>query len=648
VFCDEAHAFKNKAFPTRIQGVGGAGSKRAEDLDTKLWWLRRRHGSRVACFATATPIANSIAELYVAQTYLQPAALDAAGIGGFDAWAATFAATVASLELSPDGGSYRLTHRLARYRNVPELVTLARQVADVRTSDQLDLPVPHLRGGRAETVVAAPSHELWEYVASLVDRAQAVRDRRVPPEEDNMLKITGDGRKAALDLRLVGLRPDPTGGKIAAAADRIASIHHANAARTYRDPSGDPSPRPGGMQFVFCDLGTPSNDRWNVYDHLKALLVEREVPAERIRFVHDATNDRAKADLFAGCRDGRVNVLIGSTEKMGVGTNAQDRAVALHHLDCPWRPADIEQREGRIRRQGNQNTEVEIIRYVTEGSFDIFMWQTVERKAAFIAQVMHGGAIAREIDDVGDQALSYAEVKALATGNPHIVEKAGVDAEVAKLTRLRTAHQRDQSALTRTHASASARAQRLEREAELCAAALDRRVDTRADQFHATIAGTHHSSRAEAGDHLRQLLAAEREAAGSFAGFELRARVDRHAGMVTIALEPSPVTIELDLSELAEAEPNRLMQRLEHRVARLERDLDDARAGANIARTEAERAAARLDQPFEHADRLAKLVDRQAELERLLAPEPEPPAVESPTVADRLASVRAEPAVRER
>ncbi len=650
VFVDEAHAFKNKAFPTRIQGIGGTGSKRAEDLDTKLWWLRRRHGSRAACFATATPIANSIAELYVAQTYLQPEALDVAGIGGFDAWAATFAATVAALELAPDGGSYRLTHRLARYRNVPELVTLARQVTDVRTSDQLDLPVPHLRGGRAEIVVAAPSEELRDYVASLVDRAQAVRDRRVAPEEDNMLKVTGDGRKAALDLRLVGRPPDPTGGKIAAAADRIAAIHHANAERTYLDAAGNPSPRPGAMQFVFCDLGTPTSDRWNVYDHVKVLLVERGVPAERIRFIHDATNDRAKADLFAGCRDGRVNVLIGSTEKMGVGTNAQDRAIALHHLDCPWRPADLEQREGRIRRQGNQNPEVEIIRYVTEGSFDIFMWQTVERKAAFIAQVMHGGTVAREIDDVGDQALSYAEVKALATGNPHIVEKAGVDAEVAKLTRLRVAHQRDQAALARTHASASARARRLAREAEQCAAAIDRRIDTRGEQFRATIAGTRHGSRAEAGAHLRQLIMSEREVAGSFAGFDLRAQADHHMGLVTITLEPSPVTVEVDLGELAEVDPSRLIQRLEHRLARLERDMDDARTGAHSARVEADRAAARLDQPFEHAARLAKLVERQAELERLLAPDPpaEPPAAESPSVADRLAAVRTEPPVRAR
>ena len=653
LFIDEAHAFKNKSFPTRIQGVGGAGSKRAEDLDTKLWWLRRRNGRRVACFATATPIANSIAELYVAQTYLQPAALDAAGIGSFDAWAATFAATVAALELAPDGGSYRLTHRLARYRNVPELVTLARQVADVRTTEQLDLPVPRLRGDRADTVVCAPSEELRDYVASLVDRAQAVRDRRVPPEEDNMLKVTGDGRKAALDLRLVDRRPDPTGGKIAAAAGRIAAIHHANAERTYLDPTGQPSARAGAMQFVFCDLGTPNTDRWNVYGHLKALLVERGVPAERIKFIHDATNDRAKADLFAGCRDGRINVLIGSTEKMGVGTNAQDRAIALHHLDCPWRPADLEQREGRIRRQGNQNPEVEIIRYVTEGSFDIFMWQTVERKAAFIAQVMHGGNVAREIDDVGDQALSYAEVKALATGNPHIVEKAGVDAELAKLTRLRAAHQRDQAALGRTHSTATARASRLEREAELCRAAITRRVDTRGDRFAAVIDGTRHTARSDAGAHLRRLLAECRAASavGEFAGFELHTRIDRVVGTATITLEPSTIRVELDLAEVASLDPSRLMQRLEHRLARLDTDLDDASVGAATARGEAERAAARLDQPFEHAERLATLLHRQTELERLLAPDvPDTPAVDGPpSVADRLAAVgRSEPPVRAR
>ncbi len=650
VFIDEAHAFKNKSFPTRIQGVGGVGSKRAEDLDTKLWWLRRRSGGRVACFATATPIANSIAELYVAQTYLQPAALDGAGIGSFDAWAATFAATVAALELAPDGGSYRLTHRLARYRNVPELVTLARQVADVRTTEQLDLPVPRLRGERAETVVCEPSEELRDYVASLVDRAQAVRDRRVPPEEDNMLKVTGDGRKAALDLRLVDRRPDPAGGKIAAAANRIAAIHHTNAERTYLDPTGQPSPRKGAMQFVFCDLGTPSAERWNVYDHLKALLVERGVPAERVRFIHAATNDRAKADLFAGCRDGRISVLVGSTEKMGVGTNAQDRAVALHHLDCPWRPADLEQREGRIRRQGNQNPEVEIVRYVTEGSFDIFMWQTVERKAAFIAQVMHGGTIARELDDIGDQALSYAEVKALATGNPHIVEKAGVDAEVAKLTRLRAAHQRDQSALARTHSSATARAARLEREAALCRTAIDQRVDTRGNHFAATIDGVRHTARADAGDHLCRLLAERARAGvqGSFAGLALRGSVDRHASVATITLEPSPIKIEIDLAELGRLDPSRLMQRLEHRLSRLEQDLDDAVTGATAGRREAERAAARLHQSFEHTDRLTKLTARQAELERLLAPDPpaEPPAAEPPSVAERLATVRTDPPVR--
>ena len=638
LYVDEAHLFKNKAFPTRIQGIGGSGSRRAEDLDVKLWWLRERNPTRVACLATATPVANSIAELFVAQTYLQPSALEAAGIATFDAWAATFASTVAALELAPDGGSYRLTHRLARFRNVPELVTLARQVTDVRTAEQLDLPIPELRRGRPDTVVVPPSPQLRDYVAGLVDRAQVVRDRRVTPDVDNMLKITGDGRKAALDLRLVGHPPDPDGGKIAAAAERIATIHHDTAERTYLDVAGSPSTRSGALQFVFCDLGTPRPDKWNAYDHLKALLIARCVPTDRIRFIHEANTDRAKADLFAACRDGRVNVLIGSTEKMGIGTNAQTRAIALHHLDCPWRPADLEQREGRIRRQGNQNPEIEIVRYVTEGSFDIFMWQTVERKAGFIAQVMHGGSVAREIDDVGDQALSYAEVKALATGNPHIVEKAGVDTEVAKLLRLRTAHQRDQTALARTHASAGSRAHRLDCTSDELRDAIARQVETRGDRFQLELAGTGHKSRVDAGKHLRAVIAdpTRTHAAGSFAGFDLHVRTDAVVGVAAFSLSPSPITVEVDLAEIASIEPARLVQRIEHRLARLDRDLADAVEGAAAARSEAERAGARLDQPFEHADRLGTLLARQSELERFLAPEPPEP----PSVADRLAAVR--------
>ncbi|MFP5376811.1 MAG: helicase, partial [Acidimicrobiia bacterium] len=426
LFVDEAHGWKNLPFSSHIAGVGGTGSQKAEDLQMKLGYLRSRYGERVTTFATATPIANSLAEMWVMQTYLQPARLAAAGVASFDAWAAVFGRTVTALELSPDGASYRINTRFARFANVPELLTMFRAVADVRTAAQLSLDVPAVAGGAPHTVVVAASPELREYVAELVERAQAVRQRLVAPHEDNMLKVSGDGRKAALDLRLVARPPDPDGGKLAAAAAAIAGRYHAEKTAIYADRTGQPSPVSGSLQVVFCDLGTPHPGQWSVYGQLRDELVRRGVPDELVRFVHDAGDDRAKAELFAACREGRVAVLVGSTEKMGVGTNVQARLSALHHLDCPWRPADIAQREGRAIRQGNQNPEVTIARYVTEGSFDVFCWQTVERKAAFIHQVMSGEVAGREVDDIGDVALSYAEVKALASGDPLILEKAGV------------------------------------------------------------------------------------------------------------------------------------------------------------------------------------------------------------------------------
>ena len=449
IFCDEAHLYKNRRVDSAIDGMANPGSQRAQDLDAKLWALRRVHGPRVVTFATATPVANSIAELWTMQSYLQPDALAGVDLAPFDSWAATFGRTVTALELAPDGGSYRMKTRFARFQNIPELLTLYRQVADVRTAEDLNLPVPVLAGGGPETVIVPASPTLREYVTELAARAERVRSRSVTPDEDNMLKITGDGRRAALDLRLVGEHPDPDGGKLAAAADRISAIHRSSASRLYLDEAGEPHPRPGGLQLVFCDASTPSGSGWNAYAELRTLLTDRGVPPESVRFVHEAGTDEAKAKLFAACRDGRVAVLVGSTDKMGIGTNVQARAIALHHLDCPWRPADIEQRDGRIVRQGNQNAEVSILRYATEGSFDIYMWQTVERKAAFINQVATGRAVDRDVDDIGDQALSYAEVKALATGNPLILEKASVDADVARLGRLRRAHLDDQHRLRR-------------------------------------------------------------------------------------------------------------------------------------------------------------------------------------------------------
>ena len=390
VYVDEAHAYKNRRVDSSIDGVGGTGSQRAQDLDAKLWALRQIHGPRVVAFATATPVANSMAELWVMQSYLHPDLLDQVELRAFDAWAATFGRTHTALELAPDGSSYRMQTRFARFQNVPELLTLYRQVADVRTTEDLDLPTPELVGGKAETVVVDPSDRLVDYVSDLAGRAERIRNRAVDPSEDNMLKVTGDGRRAALDLRLVGEEADRDGGKLVVAAQRIAAIHHATRDNTYADEHGQLTIRPGALQLVFCDVSTPAGDGWNAYDDLRNQLVRRGVDRDQIRYMQSAKTDVAKAQLFSACRDGSVAVLIGSTETMGVGTNVQARAVAMHHLDAPWRPADIEQRDGRILRQGNQNPQVQVIRYVTEGSFDTYMWQTLERKAAFIAQVTRG------------------------------------------------------------------------------------------------------------------------------------------------------------------------------------------------------------------------------------------------------------------
>ncbi|MGI8807944.1 MAG: helicase-related protein [Acidimicrobiales bacterium] len=659
---DEAHCFKNRRVDSSIDGMGGPGSKRAQDLDSKLWALRRVHGHRVVTFATATPVANSIAELWTMQSYLQPDVLEAADLSAFDSWAATFARTVTALELAPDGGSYRMKTRFARFQNVPELIDLYRQVADVRTAEDLALPVPALAGGKPETVVVPPSPALRAYVADLASRAEQVRSRAVTPEDDNMLKITGDGRRAALDLRLVGEAPDPEGGKLAAAADRIAAIHTASAGRRYLDDAGEPHPRPGALQLVFCDASTPSGHRWNVYDELRTLLVARGVPVESVRFVHEAPTDEAKARLFAACRDGRVSVLVGSTDKMGVGTNVQARAVALHQLDCPWRPADIEQREGRIVRQGNQNVEVSILRYATEASFDIYMWQTVERKAAFIAQVASGRGVDRDVEDIGDQALSFAEVKALATGNPLILEKAAIDAEVAKLGRLRRSHQDDHHRLRRALATAEGRVASLARRITSLTDAVERRRDTRGDRFEMTIEGVRHRARVDAGQHLHRLVAAvvgdradvEVMPIGSLGGFELHLNAESRSGEVVLSLIGVEDEVRGVASDLLRTEPSSLVRRLERRLQAIDAVLAEARGDQDSARHEADRARSRLASPFSYDEKLRWTQRRQQEIKDQLLQEPltdQPGPLDAPAnerMAERLGSASSARTMRPR
>jgi hypothetical protein len=632
---DEAHGYKNLRTPSNISDAAIDGSMRASDLDMKIDYLRRRNGRRVVTFATATPIANSVTEAYVMQRYLRPDLLEAAGIEVFDTWAATFGQVVSQVELAPEGGSsFRMKSRFARFANVPEMVRMFHVAADVKTADDLALPVPALRqrpdGQRApETVTVEPSQELLAYVRDLGDRAAKVRNRAVGPEEDNMLKISGDGRRAALDLRLAGL-PQTTPGKITAAADRITAmaIWKARQDEDYFDPGGTPYPVRGCLQLVFCDLGTPGTG-WNAYDELRDQLVARGLPDEAIRFIHDAKTDRDKAQLFAACRSGRVAVLIGSTEKLGVGTNVQDRAIALHHLDAPWRPADVAQRDGRILRQGNLNPEVEIIRYVTERSFDGYMWQTLERKARFIGQVMHGRLDTREITDIGDTALSFSEVKAIATGNPLLMDKA--DAALTRLQRAERAHLRNQQALRHAAGGYQAEISRLTEFTATVDTAITRRQDTRGDKFTMTIQETRHTRRAGAGQHVKHML--EREASaiaglvrrpvsiGHLGGFPVSAEVYQSPGSthITITLDGAPgATIELPASDLRSADPAGLVTRLENRLTQLEARKAAALADIDHARRQIIHARDSIGQPFPHAGELTAARQRAREIDEAL------------------------------
>ena len=636
LYIDEAHAYKNRRVDSSIDGIAGTGSQRAQDLDAKLWALRRVHGPRVVTFATATPVANSMAELWVMQSYLHPDLLTEVDLRAFDSWAASFGRTHTALELAPDGSSYRMQTRFARFQNVPELLTLYRQVADVRTTEDLDLPTPTLAGGKPETVVVEPSDALSDYVADLAGRAERIRNRSVDPAEDNMLKVTGDGRRAALDLRLVDADHDPDGGKLTVVADRIAEIHRATRDHHYCDEHGQLTIRPGALQLAFCDVSTPAGEGWNAYDELRSLLVERGVPTESIRYMQQAQTDAAKAKLFAACRDGSVAVLIGSTETMGVGTNVQARAIAMHHLDAPWRPADIEQRDGRILRQGNQNPEVRVIRYVTEGSFDTYMWQTLERKAGFIAQVTRGDLPDRDVDDIGDQALSFAEVKALATGDPLVLEKARIDADVARLTRLERAHHDDQHRLRRTFDTATQRASTCDRRADQLEAAIGRLVDTRGHRFSMTVDGHTHAKRMDAGAALKSLLGHRLERTppetttpltevGTLAGLTVAAQTTTVIDdEVRLVIADAQVEHTYSRRDWHTADPSTIVNRLERQIQRLPETLASTRADAEIARAEASRAEARIGQPWEHTSELARLRRRQQEIDESLVATVEP------------------------
>ncbi|OAM90897.1 hypothetical protein AW736_00080 [Termitidicoccus mucosus] len=604
LFVDEAHAYKNLFYVTKMTRVAGlpqTASERAFDMFLKVQHVQRANGGGGVVFATGTPITNTMAEMFTMQRFLQMDTLASRHLRHFDSWAATFGESVTALELAPDGAGYRLNTRFARFVNVPELMHIFRQVADIQTADMLKLPIPKIEGGRPRIVRAPATPQLKALVASLAARAERLKTNHVPPWEDNMLKITGEGRKAALDLRLaLGPLEDNPAFKVNQAVREIFAIW-------------DSSREQRLAQLVFCDLSTPKGpgQGFSVYDDIKTKLVRLGVPAAEIAFIQDYDSDAAKLTLFKNVRSGKVRILVGSTAKMGAGTNVQAKLVALHHLDAPWRPADIEQREGRILRQGNSNPVVQITRYVTEGSFDAYMWQTLETKAKFIAQIMTGECSARRIEDLDSPALTYAEVKAIASGNPLVIEKAKVDAEVMRLGRLRGQHGEDQYNARRRLRMMEEDVQRLERAIVGHRTDLERRVDTHGDKFVIKLVGRTYGDRAEAGTALIGLVDRQRHARGPvelghFAGFRLAFRptvpdkLTLHGTMTydgNVSISPAGIIGSLEHA----------MRSIEERIGRAQEQLTQTKKSIG-------EIAALVDRPFEHEARYHEAVARQAEL----------------------------------
>jgi N12 class adenine-specific DNA methylase/prefoldin subunit 5 len=609
IFVDEAHYFKNLFYVTkmtRIAGLPQTASERAFDMYLKVRHVQSMNGGGGVVFATGTPIANSMAEMFTMQRYLQPDDLKKHNLHHFDSWAATFGEPVTAMELSPDGAGYRLNTRFARFINVPELMQIFRQSADVQTAAMLNLPRPKLDGEKPTVRNAPATPELKAFVQELAARAERLKSNRVDPSEDNMLKITSEGRKAALDLRLMKpSAPDDPQGKVNQAVENIFRI--------WQESKPERS-----AQLVFCDLSTPKDKGFSVYRDAADKLERLGVPGGDIAFIQDYDSDAAKLSLFRDVRAGKVRVLFGSTQKMGSGTNVQERLIALHHFDAPWRPADVEQREGRILRQGNKNEVVSIYRYVTEGSFDAYMWQTLETKAKFIAQVMSGDMTIRRLEDLDSAALTYAEVKAIASGNPLVIEKAQVDAELIRLTRLRSAHAEEQyrirTNLRRSHEDAEAFTGRLTNLRQDIAV----RQDTSGDKFSIELDGQTLDNRGIAGELIVRRAEKIKSRLGDdvrvgrFAGFDLflRPTFNNNVEMIVRGKNSYAARVtDTALGTIRSLEAN--VQGFEERASRLEYDITDANKRAKELET-------KVGAHFEREERFQQLTHRQSEIEEKL------------------------------
>lgn len=611
LFIDESHYYKNLYLYTKMRNVGGIAQTEAQkssDLFMKCRYLDEITGGRGTVFATGTPISNSMVELYTIQRYLQYETLVENGLQHFDAWASTFGETVTAYELKPEGTGYRTKTRFAKFYNLPELMAMFKQVADIKTADTLNLPTPT---PHYHNVAVKPSEMQKTMVADLAERAEKVRGGNVDPSVDNMLKITNDGRKLALDQRMINpMLPDNEGSKINACVDNIFTIWQDNTEKK-------------SAQLVFCDLSTPKPDaEFSVYTDIRQKLIERGVPESEIRFIHEAKTEVQKQELFKKVRKGEVRVLLGSTQKMGAGTNVQNKLIALHDIDCPWRPSDLEQRSGRIIRQGNENPDVEIYRYVTEKTFDAYLYQLIEGKQKFAAQIMTSKSPVRTAEDIDDTALSYAEIKMLATGNPYIKEKMDMDIQVNKLKMLKSYYLSQKYDLEdkiikfypQEIALQTARIKGLKADLEI-QKTHPKEIDGKFVGM--TIQGTEYKDKAEAGKAIIEFCKtktnADTEILGEYRGFKMEIEFNQYERAYVVTLRENSsyhITLGTDI--------HGNITRLDNAIDGIESRLDKAEEQLANTQAQLETAKVEVEKPFAQEDELQQKMARLTELNALL------------------------------
>lgn len=612
IFVDESHYYKNLFLYTKMRNVGGIAQTEAQkssDLFMKCRYLDEITGGRGTVFATGTPISNSMVELYTIQRYLQYDTLLKNDLQHFDSWASTFGETVTAIELTPEGTGYRAKTRFAKFFNLPELMSMFKEVADIRTADMLELPVPK---ANFHNIAVKPSEIQKEMVAQLAERAENVRKGNVDASVDNMLKITNDGRKLALDQRMLNdMLPDFEGSKINACVDNVYRIWNENSDKK-------------SAQLIFCDLSTPKNDGvFSVYNDIRKKLIERGIPENQVKFIHEADTDVKKKELFQKVRKGEVRVLLGSTQKMGAGTNVQDRLIALHDVDCPWRPSDLEQRAGRIIRQGNSNPEVEIYRYVTEQTFDAYLYQLVEGKQKFASQIMTSKSPVRSADDIDETALSYAEIKMLATGNPYIKEKMDLDIQIQKLKLLKANYLSEKYNLEdkiikfypQKIASLANTIKALEQDLST-AKAHPKPVD---DSFVGMeINGEYISEKADAGkailESCKQMNSSDPIKIGKYRGFDMELQLNLTTHFYEVLLK-SATTQKVSLGD----DPNGNITRIDNAIGRIPDHIENAKAELKNIQTQFETAQIEVQKPFAQEEELKAKTKRQIEVEKLIS-----------------------------